>query len=188
MRAAADDVGLGLVTESLAPADTALVAEFADVLQIGARNMSNVALLAAVSDTGMPVLLKRGMTATVDELLVAAETLLERGAPSVAICERGSRTSEPGLRHSLDIAGVVELKLRSQLPVIVDPSHGTGRPELVAPMSKAAVAAGADGLMLEIHPDPATALSDGFQALDLSAFAELIASLEPMRDAADRVG
>jgi 3-deoxy-7-phosphoheptulonate synthase len=173
-------VGLPLVTEAVDAGDVELVAGRAAVIQVGARNMENERLLSAVAETSKPVFLKRGMTATVDELLAAADFLTEKGSGEVLLCERGLRTTEPGLRNSLDFFGASELKLRTSLAVFIDPSHGTGRADLVADMARAAVAAGADGLMIEVHPDPSSALTDGFQALDLDEFKALTDSLKPL--------
>jgi 3-deoxy-7-phosphoheptulonate synthase len=170
MREVADDLGMGVVTEAMSPEEVDVVARFADMIQIGARNMDNRPLLERAADTGYPILLKRGITATTDELLVAAEWILDRGNPQVALCERGSRTFEAATRNSLDIAGIAELRLRSGLPVIADPSHGTGRADLVKPIALASVAAGADGIMVEVHPNPSAALSDGPQSLEASGF------------------
>lgn len=170
MRQVGDELGMGIVTEAMSADDILAVAELADMVQIGARNMDNRALLEAAAETGRPVLLKRGMTATVDELLVAADILREHGNEQVVLCERGSRTFEPSTRNSLDIGAVPELKLRTDLPVIVDPSHGTGLRELVTPVSLAGIAAGADGLLVEVHPDPDAALSDGPQSLRAAEF------------------
>jgi 3-deoxy-7-phosphoheptulonate synthase len=177
---------MGLVTEVMAPSDVALVAQFADMIQIGARNMNNVPLLYRVGTLGLPILLKRGMTATIGDALVAAESILALENDQVVICERGGRTFEPSLRNSLDIGAVPELQFRSDLPVIVDPSHGTGRTDLVEPIALASVAAGADGLIVEVHPDPAAALSDGFQALKVSHFSNFMRAVRDMAQAIGR--
>jgi 3-deoxy-7-phosphoheptulonate synthase len=140
------------------------------MIQIGARNMDNRSLLEAAASSGRPILLKRGVTATVDEVLAAADLVMGRGTDQIVICERGSRTFEPSTRNSVDIAAVPEIKLRSNLPVIVDPSHGTGRRDLVTPVALAGIAAGADGVIVEVHPDPDAALSDGTQSLETSVF------------------
>ena len=166
--------GLPIVTEVLTPEDVPLVAKYAHVLQIGARNMQNFALLEAVGDVDRPVLLKRGLMATVKELLLSAEYILARGNSQVMLCERGIRTFEPETRNTLDISAVPLLKQHSHLPVVVDPSHAVGKRELVIPVALAAVAAGADAIMVEIHPKPDTALSDGRQSLTLEAFAEMM--------------
>ncbi len=170
---ASRSTGLPVVTEVLSPQDMGLVAEYADVLQVGARNMQNYSLLEAVGDTDLPVLLKRGMTASIRELLLAAEYVLARGNPRVILCERGIRTFETMTRNTLDISAVPLLKTMTHLPVVVDPSHGTGVRELVVPAGLAAVAAGADGLMVEVHDRPEEALSDGPQSIGFGALEEL---------------
>ena len=149
----------------MAPEHVSVVSEYADVLQIGARNMQNYQLLQAVGDSGKPALLKRGMSATVEEFLLAAEYILDRGNPNVILCERGIRTYEDHTRFTLPLATVPYLNDKSHLPVVVDPSHGTGKSRLVVPMARAAVAAGADGLMIEVHDDPEHAVSDGAKPL-----------------------
>ncbi|MFQ6100890.1 MAG: 3-deoxy-7-phosphoheptulonate synthase [Anaerolineae bacterium] len=181
------EFGLGVVTEVLAPGDVPLVAEHADILQIGARNMQNFALLHAVGEAQFPVLLKRGMMSTIEELLMAAEYVLSHGNERVILCERGIRTFEKYTRNTLDISAVPLLKQLSHLPVIVDPSHGTGRRELIEPVSRAAVAAGADGLLIEVHPHPEEALSDGAQSLRPEHFAALMRGLRPVAEAVGRV-
>jgi len=153
----------------------ALVANYADVLQVGARNMQNYPLLEAVGKCGLPVLLKRGPSATMDEFLLAAEYILKTGNQRVMLCERGIRTYEDHTRFTLPLASVPYLHQTTHLPVVVDPSHGTGKASLVAVMARAAVAAGADGLIVEVHPDPEKALSDGFQALTPNAFRAMMA-------------
>jgi len=163
--------GLPVVTEVLDPRHVDLVAEHADVLQVGARNMQNFPLLAEVGRVRRPVLLKRGLSATVTELLLAAEYVLARGNRDVILCERGIRTFEPATRNTLDVGAIPVLRRETHLPVIVDPSHAAGRAELVAPLAYAAVAAGADGLIVEVHPRPETARSDGEQSLSLPEFA-----------------
>ncbi|MCA1798253.1 MAG: 3-deoxy-7-phosphoheptulonate synthase [Xanthomonadaceae bacterium] len=175
-----------IVTEVVDPADVELVAEHADALQVGARNMQNYRLLQAVGRASRPVLLKRGMSATIEELLLAAEYIMDAGNPNVILCERGIRTFETATRNTLDLNAVAVLKLRSHLPVVVDPSHGTGVRELVAPMAKAAIGAGADGLIIEVHCDPASALSDGAQSLDPDGFARLMREIAPFVEAAGR--
>jgi 3-deoxy-7-phosphoheptulonate synthase len=174
LREVADRLGMAVVTEVVSPRDVPLVAEQADLLQIGARNMANYTLLSAAGKAGKPVLLKRGLGSTIDELLQAAEYILSSGNPHVALCERGIRTFETSTRFTLDINAVPVLKGLSSLPVIVDPSHATGRAELVKPVALAGVAAGADGLLIEVHPNPAAALSDGPQSLTPKAFFELM--------------
>jgi 3-deoxy-7-phosphoheptulonate synthase len=174
---ARDATGLKIITEVVDVTSVAMVAEYADILQIGARNMQNFKLLQAVGQAGKPVLLKRGIAATISEWLHAAEYILSEGNYRVALCERGIRTFEEYTRNTLDLSAVVAAKKLSHLPVIVDPSHGTGRRELVGPMALAAVAAGADGLMVEMHPNPAEALSDGPQSLDPDQYRELMAAV-----------
>jgi 3-deoxy-7-phosphoheptulonate synthase len=186
MREVADELGMGVVTEAMAPEEVALVTQYADMVQIGARNMDNRALLEAAADSGLPILLKRGITATVDEVLAAAELIVVRGNDRVAICERGSRTFEPSTRNSLDIAAVAEVKLRGMFPVIVDPSHGTGRRDLVTPIAVAGIAAGADGVIVEVHPKPETALSDGDQSLVAAGFGTFMGRVRAMALAVGR--
>jgi 3-deoxy-7-phosphoheptulonate synthase len=166
--------GLAVVTEVVAPEDVPLVARYADVLQIGARNMQNYRLLEAVGRTQTPVLLKRGPAATVEELLLAAEYILDAGNLQVMLCERGIRTFETHTRFTLPLATVPWLHARTHLPVVVDPSHGTGHANLVESMAAASVAAGADGLIIEVHPDPKCASSDGAQTLDFAAFGRMM--------------
>jgi len=169
---ARDATGLAVVTEVVASEDVDLVARYADVLQVGARNMQNYRLLEAVGSTDRPVLLKRGPSATIEELLLAAEYILNAGNPNVMLCERGIRTFESHTRFTLPLATVVYLHNKTHLPVVVDPSHGTGHTYLVPQMAAASVAAGADGLILEVHPDPENALSDGYQSLTPKQFAD----------------
>ncbi len=170
LAAARDATGLAVVTEVVATEDVDLVARYADVLQIGARNMQNYRLLEAVGGTDRPVLLKRGPSATIDELLLAAEYVLNAGNPNVMLCERGIRTFESHTRFTLPLATVVYLHAKTHLPVVVDPSHGTGHTYLVPQMAVASVAAGADGLIMEVHPDPENALSDGYQSMTFKQF------------------
>ena len=186
LAAARDATGLAIVTEVMAPEHVPLVARYADVLQIGARNMQNYQLLQAVGESGRPALLKRGMSATIDEFLLAAEYILDRGNPDVMLCERGIRTYEDHTRFTLPLATVPYLQEKSHLPVVVDPSHGTGKARLVTPMSKAAVAAGADGLIIEVHEDPEHAASDGSQTINPAAFAQLMAQCRRIAEAVDR--
>jgi len=183
---ARDETGLSIVTEVLEPEKVGLVAKYSDMLQIGARNVQNFALLRAAGKSRMPVLLKRGMMTTIDEWLQAAEYILLEGNQNVVLCERGIRTFEKATRNTLDLAAVPVLRNATHLPVVVDPSHATGSRELIAPMAKAAVAAGADGLMIEIHPSPETALSDSQQQLNLKEFATLMEELEPVAKAVGR--
>lgn len=166
--------GMAVVTEVLSPEDVEAVAQVADILQVGARNMQNFPLLEKIGRTDKPVLLKRGMVATIEELLMSAEYILSSGNPRVMLCERGIRTFEKYTRNTFDISAVPLLKKLSHLPVIADPSHGTGVRDLVAPVAKAAVAAGADGLIIEVHPKPEEAMSDGFQSLNLEEFRVLM--------------
>ncbi|MFN2242070.1 MAG: 3-deoxy-7-phosphoheptulonate synthase, partial [Anaerolineae bacterium] len=186
LAAAREETGLPVVTEVMSPEQVPLVATFADILQIGARNMQNYALLHAVGEAQRPVLLKRGMMSTIEELLMSAEYILSHGNDRVILCERGIRTFEKYTRNTLDINAVPLLKQLSHLPVIVDPSHATGKWELVAAVSRAAVAAGADGLLIEVHPDPSSAVSDGAQSLKPETFAELMAGLESVARAVGR--
>jgi 3-deoxy-7-phosphoheptulonate synthase len=169
-----EETGLHVVTEVMAPDQVELVAKYADVLQIGTRNMQNYALLNAVGQTNMPVLLKRGMMSTIEELLMSAEYIMSNGNHKVILCERGIRTFEKYTRNTLDINAVPVLKELTHLPVVVDPSHATGKWTLVKAASKAAVAAGADGLIIEVHPNPAEAASDGEQSLKPHRFDELM--------------
>ena len=169
--------GLLVVTEVLDPREVELVGQYADVLQIGTRNMQNYALLAEVGRAGRPVLLKRGYSATIDELLLAAEHVMANGNPNVILCERGIRTFDTNTRNTLDVSAVPLLKAETHLPVIVDPSHAAGRADLVAPLAYAAVAVGADGLLIEVHPDPEHARSDGAQSLAPDAFSTLMGHL-----------
>jgi 3-deoxy-7-phosphoheptulonate synthase len=177
--------GLAIVTEVVAPEDVPLVAHYADVLQVGARNMQNYRLLEAVGRIQVPVLLKRGPAASVEELLLAAEYILDGGNRQVMLCERGIRTFETHTRFTLPLATVPWLHARTHLPVVVDPSHGTGHANLVTSMAAAAVAAGADGLIVEVHPEPARAASDGGQTLDFAAFGRM---MEVCRKVAAAVG
>ncbi|MDO9455617.1 3-deoxy-7-phosphoheptulonate synthase [Nocardioides sp.] len=157
--------GMPVVTEVVDARDVPIVSEHADMLQIGTRNMANFGLLQAAGDSGKPVLLKRGMTATIEEWLMAAEYIAQRGNLDVVLCERGIRTFEPSTRNTLDISAVPVVQATSHLPIIVDPSHAAGRKDLVVPLSRAAIAVGADGIIVDVHPDPETALCDGPQAL-----------------------
>lgn len=169
--------GLPVVTEVLDVRQVDLVARYADVLQIGARNMYNAPLLSAVGESGLPVLLKRSFAATIRELISAAEYVAVRGNTQIILCERGIRTFEPSTRNTLDVAAIPVLKKETHLPVFVDPSHAAGRAEFVAPLACAALAAGADGVIVEVHPTPATAQSDGDQSLTPAAFDELMRTL-----------
>jgi 3-deoxy-7-phosphoheptulonate synthase len=186
LRAAADRHGLAVVTEVLDPRDVPMVAGYADMLQIGARNMQNFVLLREAGQSGMPVLLKRGLSATVEEWLMAAEYVLLTGNEKLVLCERGVRSFDSETRNLLDLSVVPLLAARTHLPVIVDPSHGTGVARLVAPMALAAVAAGADGLLVEVHPDPAGAASDGAQSITPDAFSTLMRGLSGIAAAVGR--
>jgi 3-deoxy-7-phosphoheptulonate synthase len=179
------ETGLAVVTEVVAPEDVPLVAQYADVLQVGARNMQNYRLLEAVGRVQTPVLLKRGPAASVEELLLAAEYILDAGNRQVMLCERGIRTFETHTRFTLPLATVPWLHARTHLPVVVDPSHGTGHANLVESMAAASVAAGADGLIIEVHPDPKCASSDGAQTLDFAAFER---TMQICRRVAEAVG
>ncbi len=175
---AREATGLKIVTEVVDPQSVAVVAEYADVLQIGARNMQNFQLLKTVGRAGKPVLLKRGIAATIEEWLNAAEYVMNEGNYKVMLCERGIRTFETATRNTLDLSAVAVLKNACHLPIIVDPSHGTGHWKLVRPMARAAVAAGADGLMIEVHPKPDEAMSDGMQSLTPENFTALMAEID----------
>ena len=168
------ETGLSIVTEVLDPRHLELVAEHADLLQIGSRNMQNFTLLDEVGGCARPVLLKRGMSATLEELMFAAERVAARGNDRIILCERGIRTFEPAMRNTLDLGAVPWLKRYSRLPVIVDPSHGSGHWWMVSPLARAAVAAGCDGLMVEVHVDPAGAASDGFETLTPESFERMM--------------
>ena len=180
------ETGLPVVTEALDPRHVEMVAQYADVLQIGARNMQNYALLSEVGRTQRPVLLKRGLSGTITELLMSAEYIMAQGNPNVILCERGIRTYETATRNTLDVAAIPVLKRETHLPVFVDPSHAGGRASLVAPLAMAAIAAGADGLIIEVHPSPANARSDGDQSLEPSAFAALMKQAALFATAAGR--
>ena len=171
---ARQETGLAVVTEVMSPEDVELVAKYADILQIGARNMQNYRLLEAAGRSGRAVLLKRGPSATIEEWLLAAEYILNEGNPDVMLCERGIRTFENHTRFTLPLASVPYLHRKTHLPVIVDPSHGTGHSYLVTDMAAASVAAGADGLIVEMHPNPEKAMSDGYQSLDFAQFDEMM--------------
>ena len=171
--------GLAVITEVLDTGDVDLVAEYADVLQVGTRNMQNFALLKKLGEISKPVMLKRGLSATIKEFLLSAEYIVTHGNPNVILCERGIRTFETATRNTLDLAAVPLLNELTHLPVVVDPSHATGKRSLVRPLSKASVAVGADGLMAEVHPKPEEAWSDGPQSLRLEEFAQLMRDLEP---------
>ncbi len=179
LRKARESTGLAIVTEAMCEADVELVAEYADILQVGSRSMENFALLEAVGRCGRPVLLKRGMTATLEEFLRSAQVIAMNGNPNIILCERGIRTFETATRNTLDIAAVSVLKTVSRLPVIVDPSHAAGVRCLVPVLARAAVAVDADGLIVEVHPAPEMALSDGIQSLSFPEFHAMMRALQP---------
>jgi 3-deoxy-7-phosphoheptulonate synthase len=183
---ARQETGLPVVTEVLTPADVDVVATWADMLQVGTRNAQNYSLLEAVGQAGKPVLLKRGMSNTVEEWLLSAEYVLSQGNPNVVLCERGIRSFETATRNTLDLSAVPLVRSLSHLPVVVDPSHATGHRHLVGPMALAALACGADGLLIEVHPQPDEALSDGPQSLDLAQFGSLMAELRRVAPAVGR--
>ncbi len=186
MAKAREQTGLPIITEVMTPADVPLVANYADVLQIGARNAQNYLLLEAAGAAGKPVMLKRGMSMLFEEWLLAAEYIMASGQPNVILCERGIRTFETATRNTLDLSMVPLVKKMSHLPIVVDPSHGTGKADLVPAMAVAAVAAGADALMIEMHPNPDKALSDGAQSLNPAQFAELTPRLAAVAGAIGR--
>ena len=187
LRAAADRHGLLVVSEVMDTTQIELVSQYADILQVGARNMQNFNLLRELGNQRKPVLLKRGISATIEELLLSAEYILAGGNYDVILCERGIRTFENYTRNTMDISAIPVVKKLSHLPIVADPSHGTGRRDKVAPMARAAVAAGADGLLLEVHPDPDHALSDGAQSLHPAQFEELMGQLRMIATAVGRV-
>jgi len=179
LAAARDETGLAIVTEVMSERDVSLVAEYADVLQIGSRSMENYSLLEAAARSGRPILLKRGMMATVGDLLSSAQVILNNGNPNVILCERGIRTFETAMRNTFDAAGIALLKQIAHLPVIADPSHAAGYRELVPKLARIGIAAGADGILVEVHPHPENAWSDGEQSLDFEGFAAMMTELEP---------
>lgn len=183
---AGETTGLPVVTEVMSIDQVLLVAKYADVLQIGTRNMHNFNLLMAVGKASKPVLLKRGWSATLNEFLLAAEYIIQSGNPDVILCERGIRTHEDHVRNTLTLATVPAVKRESHLPIVVDPAHGTGHAYMVPPMTKAAIAAGADGIMVEVHPDPKHALTDGAQSLSLEGFAQMMNELKAVAAAVGR--
>ncbi|WP_406608187.1 3-deoxy-7-phosphoheptulonate synthase [Candidatus Infernicultor aquiphilus] len=178
--------GLAVVTEVMSVNQIDLIAKYTDIFQVGARNMQNFVLLTELGKTKKPILLKRGMSATIEEFLLSAEYILSEGNYEVILCERGIRTFENYTRNTLDLSAIPAIKRLSHLPIIVDPSHATGRWRLVSPMAKAAIAAGADGLIIEVHPDPKSSLSDGAQSLQLDTFAQLMKELRPIIQAVGR--
>jgi 3-deoxy-7-phosphoheptulonate synthase len=179
LRRAREETGLSIITEVMSDSDVALVAEYADVLQIGARNMQNYALLKALGKAGKPVMLKRGLSSTIKELLLSAEYVTSHGNPDVILCERGIRTFETATRNTLDIGAVPVLRELTHLPVILDPAHATGKSSLIPALARAAVAVGADGLMVEVHPCPEEAFSDGPQSLSFPQFEKLMQDIQP---------
>src|SRR5512142_631395 len=179
LRKAKEATGLGIITEIMSDRDVDLVAEYTDCMQVGARNMQNFALLKSLGGCGRPVLLKRGMSSTIKELLMSAEYIVAHGNPNVILCERGIRTFETATRNTCDISAVPVLNELTHLPVILDPSHATGKRSLVPALSRAAVAVGADGLIVEVHPNPEKAVSDGAQSLTLDGFRQMMRDLEP---------
>jgi len=181
-----EETGLAVVTEVMSVNQIELVGKYTDIFQVGARNMQNFVLLKELGKTKKPILLKRGMSATIEELLLSAEYILSQGNYEVILCERGIRTFENYTRNTLDLSAVPSLKRLSHLPIIVDPSHATGRWRLVSPMAKAAIAVGADGLLIEVHPDPKSSLSDGAQSLRIETFAQLMKELGPIVQAVGR--
>jgi 3-deoxy-7-phosphoheptulonate synthase len=183
---AREETGMAIVTEALDVETAGDVAEYADILQVGARNMQNYPLLRRVGKIGKPILLKRGLSATIEELLLAAEYVIAEGNPNVILCERGVRSFDTQTRNLLDLTAIPVVKSLSHLPIIADPSHGTGVRAKVTPMARAAVAAGADGLMVEVHPDPNRALSDGAQSLYPYQFVELMSQIRVIAQAIDR--
>lgn len=181
------ETGMPIVTELMDPRDTELLCQYADIIQIGARNMQNFRLLLEVGKIDKPVILKRGLSSTINELLMSAEYIASQGNTKIILCERGIRTFETATRNTLDLSAVPLLKSLTHLPVIVDPSHGTGHWDLVTPMAVAAVACGADGLMIEVHPHPEKALSDGSQSLKPEKFAKMIEKIKAVANAVGRV-
>ncbi|HET9150690.1 MAG TPA: 3-deoxy-7-phosphoheptulonate synthase [Gemmatimonadales bacterium] len=186
LRRAREESGLLVVTEAMDPEGVDLVAEVADIIQIGARNMQNYSLLKKAGRSTRPVLLKRGLAATIQELLLAAEYLLAEGNQNVILCERGVRGFDPATRNLFDLSAIPVVHALSHLPIIADPSHGTGRRDMVLPMARAAVAAGADGLLVEVHPHPERALSDGAQSLDPAQFRDMMREARPIAEAIGR--
>ena len=179
LKKAKQETGLGIITEVMSDRDVEMVAEYADILQIGARNMQNFALLKTLGKAGRPVMLKRGLSSTIKELLMSAEYIVAHGNPDVILCERGIRTFETATRNTCDISAVPVLNELSHLPIVLDPSHATGKRSLVPALSRAGVAIGADGLIVEVHPCPEKAVSDGAQSLSLDQYARMMVELEP---------
>jgi 3-deoxy-7-phosphoheptulonate synthase len=183
---AREETGLPIITEVMSTDEVEVISEYTDIFQVGARNTQNYSLLKALGKTNKPVFLKRGMSSTIQELLMSAEYILSGGNMQVMVCERGIRTFEPYTRFTFDINAIPAIKELSHLPIIADPAHGTGKWELVGAIAKAAIAAGADGLMLEVHPDPTKAMSDGAQSLTFKRFARLMQELRPVAEAVGR--
>jgi 3-deoxy-7-phosphoheptulonate synthase len=186
LRAAGDRHDLGVITEVMDIAKIDLIHQYTDIFQVGARNMQNFDLLKELGHAGKPVFLKRGASATIEEWLMAAEYLIAHGNPDVILCERGIRTFETATRNTLDLSSIPVVKQKSHLPIFADPSHGTGRRDAVLPMARAAVAAGADGLMVEVHPNPPAAKSDGPQSLLFDQFAELMTHVRAIAEVVGR--
>jgi len=186
LREVANAYGMKIITEVLDPRDVETVSNYSDILQIGTRNAQNFPLLKEVGNTRKPVLLKRGLWSTIEEWLLAAEYILSGGNPNVILCERGIRTFETATRNTLDLSAIPVLREKTHLPIIVDPSHGTGKRNYVPPMAYAALAAGADGLLIEVHPEPDKALSDGAQSLTLPMFGEMMEKLKKLAQAVGR--
>lgn len=183
---AREETGLAIVTEVMSEDDVSLVAEYADILQIGSRSMENYTLLAAAARSGRPILLKRGMVATLADLFRSAQVVLDNGNPNVILCERGIRTFETAARNTFDVTAIALTKQLAHLPIIADPSHAAGHRELVPALARIAVAAGADGLIVEVHPNPEKAWSDGEQSLDFASFDDMLVSLEPFIELRER--
>jgi 3-deoxy-7-phosphoheptulonate synthase len=179
LRKAQQEIGIGIITEVMSDSDVEMVSEYADILQIGARNMQNFALLKALGKTNRPVMLKRGLSSTVKELLMSAEYVVAHGNPNVILCERGIRTFETATRNTCDLSAIAVLNELTHLPVMLDPSHATGKRSLVPPLARAGVAIGADGLIVEVHPQPEKAFSDGAQSLTFPQFAAMVGELQP---------
>jgi 3-deoxy-7-phosphoheptulonate synthase len=179
LKKAKRETGIGIITEVMSDRDVQMVAEYADILQIGARNMQNFSLLKELGKAGRPVMLKRGLSSTIKELLMSAEYIVAHGNPDVILCERGIRTFETATRNTCDIAAIAVLDELSHLPVVLDPSHATGKRSLVPPLARAGVAIGADGIIVEVHPHPEKAMSDGAQSLTFEQFAKMMGDLDP---------
>jgi 3-deoxy-7-phosphoheptulonate synthase len=185
---AREETGLAIVTEVMSEDDVPMVAEYADILQIGTRNMENYSLLEAAAHSGRPILLKRGMVATVADLFQSAQFIIDQGNPNVVLCERGIRTFETAMRNTFDVAAIALIKHISHLPIIADPSHASGHSDMVPVLARIAVAAGADGLLVEVHPHPEKAWSDGEQSLNFSEFENMMAGLDPYLTLREQAG